>query len=170
MPRQTKEAKEITKKVYEIIRYSDPVSNDALSAIESQITVRFKEFENAISKHKTVISNKERKDNNNDAIEEMLLLLRKQNALLTSPNQLFPIEYFDNPIDASFEDGKFYMSPNYDEMLTQIYGDYMTLPPKEKRGSTYFSPIRVLFHGILFPNQRLILETKQTNSFNVRSS
>lgn len=45
---QTKEAKEITKKVYEIIRYSDPVSNDALSSIESQITVRFKEFENAI--------------------------------------------------------------------------------------------------------------------------
>ena len=45
---QTKEAKEITKKIYEIIRYSDPVSNDALSAIESQITVRFKEFENAI--------------------------------------------------------------------------------------------------------------------------
>lgn len=45
---QTKEEKEITKKVYEIIRYSDPVSNDALSAIESQITVRFKEFENAI--------------------------------------------------------------------------------------------------------------------------
>ena len=45
---QTKEAKEITKKIFEIIRYSDPVSNDALSAIESQITVRFKEFENAI--------------------------------------------------------------------------------------------------------------------------
>lgn len=48
---QTKEEKEITKKVYEIIRYSDPVSNDALSAIESQITVRFKEFENAICKN-----------------------------------------------------------------------------------------------------------------------
>ena len=48
---QTKEAKEITKKVYEIIRYSDPVSNDALSSIESQITVRFKEFENAICKN-----------------------------------------------------------------------------------------------------------------------
>lgn len=45
---QTKEAKEITKKVYEKIRYSDPVSNDALSSIESQITVRFKEFESAI--------------------------------------------------------------------------------------------------------------------------
>lgn len=45
---QTTQAKEITKKVYEKIRYSDPVSNDALSSIESQITVRFKEFENAI--------------------------------------------------------------------------------------------------------------------------
>ncbi len=45
---ETKEAKEITKKVYETIRYSDPMSNDALSSIESQITIRFKEFENAI--------------------------------------------------------------------------------------------------------------------------
>ena len=45
---QTKEAEEITNRVYEIVRYSDPVSCDALSSIESQITVRFKEFENAI--------------------------------------------------------------------------------------------------------------------------
>lgn len=45
---KSEEAKEITKKVYETIRYSDPISNTALSSIESQITVRFKEFENAI--------------------------------------------------------------------------------------------------------------------------
>lgn len=45
---QTDEAKEITKKVYEIIRYSDPMSNDALGSIEAQITLRFKEFEAAI--------------------------------------------------------------------------------------------------------------------------
>lgn len=45
---ETKEAKAITKKVYEIIRYSDPMSNDELSSIESQITIKFKEFESAI--------------------------------------------------------------------------------------------------------------------------
>ncbi len=46
---QTTEAKEITNKVYEKIRYSDPVSNDALSSIETQITIKFKEFESAIN-------------------------------------------------------------------------------------------------------------------------
>ncbi len=46
---ETKEAKEITKEVYEKIRYSDPVSNDGLSSIESQITIKFKEFESAIN-------------------------------------------------------------------------------------------------------------------------
>ncbi len=46
---ETNEAKEITKKVLEKIRYSDPVSNDALSSIESQITIKFKEFESAIN-------------------------------------------------------------------------------------------------------------------------
>ena len=45
---QTKEVKEITKKVYEKLRYSDPVSNDVLNSIESQITIKFKEFECAI--------------------------------------------------------------------------------------------------------------------------
>ena len=45
---QSFELKKECEKVYENLRYSDPVSNDALSAIESQITVRFKEFENAI--------------------------------------------------------------------------------------------------------------------------
>lgn len=48
MKTENAETKEITKKVYEAIRYSDPISNDALSSVESQITVRFKEFENAI--------------------------------------------------------------------------------------------------------------------------
>ncbi len=45
---QTKEAKEITKKIYEKLRYSDPISNDALSSIESQITIKFREFEGTI--------------------------------------------------------------------------------------------------------------------------
>lgn len=45
---QTKEATEIAKKVYEAIRYSDPVSNDALAPIESQITLKFNAFDQAI--------------------------------------------------------------------------------------------------------------------------
>lgn len=67
---QTKEEKEITKKVNEIIRYSDPVSNDALSSIESQITVRFKEFENAIC---------ENSEKATSLGEELIVLIKDRN-------------------------------------------------------------------------------------------
>ena len=41
-------AKAECKKVYEAIRYSDPMSNDALAAVESQITVKFAAFSDAV--------------------------------------------------------------------------------------------------------------------------
>ena len=40
---------------------------------------------------------------------------------------------FENIVDTSFEDRKYKAFANYDEYLTQTYGDYMTLPPVEKR-------------------------------------
>lgn len=42
------ETKAIAKKVYEVIRYSDPMSNETLSSVESQITIKFNEFSNAV--------------------------------------------------------------------------------------------------------------------------
>ena len=45
----TPEAKEACKKVVEAIRFSDPMSNDALAGIESQITLKFNEFSNAMT-------------------------------------------------------------------------------------------------------------------------
>lgn len=45
----TPEAKDACKKVYEAVRYSDPMSNDALAGIESQITLKFNEFSNAVT-------------------------------------------------------------------------------------------------------------------------
>ena len=36
-----------------------------------------------------------------------------------------------------FEGKKFYTMANYHEYLTSIYGDYMTLPPVEKRVSRH---------------------------------
>lgn len=39
------------RKVYEAIRYSDPMSNDALASVESQITVKFAEFSEAVEKY-----------------------------------------------------------------------------------------------------------------------
>ena len=44
----TDEAKVEATKVYEAIRYSDPMSNDALASLESEITIKFKAFENAV--------------------------------------------------------------------------------------------------------------------------
>ncbi len=44
----TDEAKAEAKKVYEAIRYSDPMANEALSSLESEITSKFIAFENAV--------------------------------------------------------------------------------------------------------------------------
>ena len=44
------------KKVYEAIRYSDPMSSDALTGIESQITLKFNEFSNAVTSNADTIS------------------------------------------------------------------------------------------------------------------
>lgn len=44
----TDEAKAEAKKVYEAIRYSDPMANEALSSLESEITSKFTAFENAV--------------------------------------------------------------------------------------------------------------------------
>lgn len=45
----TPEANDACKKVYEAVRYSDPMSNDALAGVESQITLKFNEFSNAVN-------------------------------------------------------------------------------------------------------------------------
>ena len=42
------EIKAECKKVYEAIRYSDPMSNDALAAIEGQISIKFNDFSAAV--------------------------------------------------------------------------------------------------------------------------
>lgn len=44
---KTPDEKAAAKKVYEALRYSDPVSSEALSAIEAELTEKFKAFENA---------------------------------------------------------------------------------------------------------------------------
>ena len=45
----TDEAKAVAKKVYEAIRYSDPMTNDALSSLESEISSKFNAFSNAVT-------------------------------------------------------------------------------------------------------------------------
>ena len=48
---QSDEIKEECKKVYEVVRYSDPMSDDALGSIESQITLKFAELTEAVNNH-----------------------------------------------------------------------------------------------------------------------
>ena len=50
-------------------------------------------------------------------------------------NSFFKKELFSNPVYVTFEGIKLPVPEKYDELLTQIYGDYMTPPPiKEQVG------------------------------------
>ena len=48
---QVPEIKAQVTKVYEAIRYSDPMSNDALAGAETQITLKFNELQGAVAKN-----------------------------------------------------------------------------------------------------------------------
>ncbi len=51
-------------------------------------------------------------------------------------NCFYKKDYFSNPVYVPFEDTRLPVPEKYDELLTQIYGDYMTPPPiKEQVGS-----------------------------------
>lgn len=49
--------------------------------------------------------------------------------------QTFPSEYYGEGIDLQFDDLIVKAPKEYKKMLEQIYGDYMKLPPIEKRGN-----------------------------------
>lgn len=46
---QSDETKALANKVYEAVRYSDPMSNETLAGAESAITLKFNEFANAVA-------------------------------------------------------------------------------------------------------------------------
>lgn len=62
---KTPEAKAACKKVYAALRYSDPMSNDALTEIEGKIEAQFAMFSNSVS---------------SEAAEELLLLIGERNS------------------------------------------------------------------------------------------
>ncbi len=47
--------------------------------------------------------------------------------------RIFPNEYFNDLTQIQFENSKFYIPARYNEILTQIYGDYMNLPKEKDR-------------------------------------
>lgn len=53
-------------------------------------------------------------------------------------------------VPVRFEDGTYHAPSNYDVYLTQLYGDYMQLPPEEKRRTRHVFHI---YRNRLFPGQ-----------------
>ena len=49
--------------------------------------------------------------------------------------EIFSKKYLEGSMDHEFEGKKFLIPKNYDSYLKHYYGDYMQLPPKEKRVS-----------------------------------
>lgn len=45
----------------------------------------------------------------------------------------FPADYFKSYVKVKFENNEYYAPVEYDKLLTQFYGDYMTLPKEENR-------------------------------------
>ena len=52
--------------------------------------------------------------------------------VLATP-RIYPYRFFTDPIELEFCGKKFYAPENYDSMLTEMYGDYMTPPPEKDR-------------------------------------
>lgn len=46
---------------------------------------------------------------------------------------VYPRDWYDQRVLAPFEDGVYPISAHADQVLTQLYGDYMRLPPPEER-------------------------------------
>ncbi len=51
--------------------------------------------------------------------------------------EILPNNYIENRILHKFEEYEFYITKNYDNYLSFVYGNYMELPPKEKRCSEH---------------------------------
>lgn len=75
---------------------------------------------------------------------EAQLRASKGNRLLNYDTQyamekeLFKSEWFEKQIRVPFEDTEICLMGGYDEYLTQMFGDYMTLPPVEQRISHHY--------------------------------
>ena len=67
---QNETVKTAAKKVYEAIRYSDPMSNGGLSSIESEIAIKFNQFSNALNSDG---------DDMNVIAEELIALINDRN-------------------------------------------------------------------------------------------
>ena len=71
-----------------------------------------------------------------DNSEKVYLSCRhEKSALAKGKKVVFPYSYFADYASVDFEDIKIRVPIKYDEYLTDDFGDYMQLPPEEKRNS-----------------------------------
>lgn len=54
-----------------------------------------------------------------------------------SKKDIMPTEWYGEGTDLTFENIKVKAPNEYQKYLTQLYGDYMKLPPKDKRVSNH---------------------------------
>ena len=57
----------------------------------------------------------------------------------TAMKEILPREVYDNQTTATFEGSEYRIPQGYDRYLTQKYGEYMQLPPKDKQVSSHDS-------------------------------
>lgn len=69
---QGEEMKQLARKIYEAVRYSDPVSCDELASVEEKMTAKFSEFDNAVSENNY--------ENAKSASDALLILITERNA------------------------------------------------------------------------------------------
>lgn len=73
-----------------------------------------------------------------DDSEKVYLSCRNEKySLALGYKVVFPYSYFDGYATVSFEDTTIRIPKKYDDYLTDDFGDYMQLPPEEKRNSEH---------------------------------
>ena len=109
-------------------------------AIKSVKKIRYSPFKQRYIKQAQMAENKLRSLTGNGYGDYSLPLV----------NEVFPLEWFCKAIRVPFEDTTILVPEDYDTVLSSMYGDYMKLPPEEKRKG----------HGFYFINlkQRLSKE------------
>ncbi len=68
--------------------------------------------------------------------------------------EIYPKYVFEETIEVDFEDRKYAIPKEYDYILKQLYGDYMSLPPVEKRVIHW--PTKVIFEN----GEEIVLKNK----------
>lgn len=75
-------------------------------------------------------------------------------------------EVFGKPVLYDFEDTKFYGVEDYDKYLSKMYGDYMELPPEEKRKKHQISYID---YDLPYKEYRTIEKGKEQDGTTIKS-